>query len=61
MEFSSGVVGGEAPVDDGLGLVTLSDQGLDFPIESILAGKPLPETATGQDAELDLRHSLPRT
>ena len=56
MEFGPGVLGGEAPVDAGLSLVSFLFQCLDFPAETVLVRVPLPETAAGYDAELDLRH-----
>ena len=59
MEFGSGVLCVEPPVDGGLGGVSLRDQGLDFPSEGLLSGEPLPEAGTGQYAELDFRHVQP--
>ena len=61
VEFGPGVPGVELPVDGGSGGVALGDQGLNLPPESILAGEPLPQAGTRQYAELNLRHSLPRT
>ena len=59
MEFGSGVLDAEAPVDPGLSLVPLLLQGLDLPAERILAGETLLEVTAGEDAELDLRHVQP--
>ena len=56
MKFGSGVPGVEPPVDGGSGGVALRDQCIDFPLEGLLAGEPLLQAATGQDAELDLCH-----
>ena len=56
VQFGSGVMGVEAPVDGGLGGVALSNQSLDLPPESFLVGEPLSEAGTGQYAELDFRH-----
>ena len=60
MEFSSGILGGEAPLDDGTGLIAFPLQSLDFPAEGFLVGQPLPETVAGEDTELDLRHPFVR-
>ena len=54
MEFGSGVLGVEPPVDGGSGGVALPHQGLDFPAEGILVGETPPEAGAGQYAELDL-------
>ena len=59
MEFPSGILGGEAPLDDGAGLIAFSLQGLDFPAEGFLVARPLPETVAGENAELDFRHIQP--
>ena len=56
MEFGSGVLGVEPPVDGGSGGVSLRDQGLDLPPEGRFVGDALLEAAARQDAELDLRH-----
>ena len=54
MEFGPGVLGGEAPVDDRLGLIAFLLQGMYLPAETDLVRVPLPETAAGYDAKLDL-------
>ena len=59
MEFSPGILGGEAPVDDRTGLIALLFQGFDLPAKGVLVGEPLPETTAGDDAELDFRHIQP--
>ena len=59
MEFGSGVLGVEPPVDGGPGGVALGDQGLDFPPEGGFVGEPLLEAAARQYAELDFRHIQP--
>ena len=56
MEFSSGVLDAETPVDAGLSLISLQFQGVDFPAEGCLVRETLPEATAGEDAELDLRH-----
>ena len=43
VQFGSGVMGVEAPVDGGLSGVALRNQGLDLPPESFLVGEPLSE------------------
>ena len=59
MEFGPGVLGGEAPVDDRLGLVAFLFQSMYLPAETVLFRAPLPEAAAGYDAELDLCHIQP--
>ena len=59
MQFGSGVLGVEAPVDGGSGVVALHDQSVYFPPQGLLAGEPLLQTGAGQYAELDLRHVQP--
>ena len=59
MEFSSGVLGGEAPLDDRVGFIAFPVQSLDFPAEGFLVAQPLPQTVAGENAELDLRHIQP--
>ena len=38
MEFGPGILDGETPVDDGLGLVALSLQGTDIAAETVASG-----------------------
>jgi len=57
MEFGSGILGGEPPVDGGVGGVALSFQSLDFPAKAVRIGDTLAQTGAGQHAELDLRHA----
>ena len=52
VQFGSGVMGIEAPVDGSLGGVALSNQGLDLPPESFFVGETLSEAGAGQYAEL---------
>ena len=59
MEFGSGVLSVEPPVDGGSGDVSLRDQGLDLPPEGGFVGDALLEAAARQDAELDFRHIQP--
>ena len=59
MEFSSGDLGIELPVDGGSGSVTLRDQGLDFPPQGCLVRESLLQAGAGQDTELDLRPRPP--
>ena len=59
MEFGSGVLDAESPVDAGLSLVSLLFQSLDLPAEGFLVGETLLEATAGEDAELDLRHVQP--
>ena len=59
MEFGSGVLGVEPPVDGGSGDVSLRDEGLDLPPEGGFVGDALLEAAARQDAELYLRHIQP--
>ena len=56
MEFLSGVLDAEAPVDADLSLVSLQFQGVDFRVEGCLVRETLPEATAGEDAELNLRH-----
>ena len=56
MEFSSGVLDAETPVDAGLSLISLQFQGVYFPAEGCLVRETLPEATAGEDTELDLRH-----
>ena len=56
MQFGSGTLGVEPPVDDGLGGAPFPHQGLDFTLEGLLVGEPLPQAGAGQHAELDFRH-----
>ena len=59
MEFSSGVLDAETPVDAGLSLISLQFQGVYFPAEGCLVRETLPEATAGEDTELDLRHIQP--
>ena len=59
MEFGSGILDAEAPVDAGLSFVSLQFQGVDLPAEGFLVRETLPEATAGEDAELDLRHIQP--
>ena len=59
MEFGPGILGGELPVDDCLGLIAFLLQGMHPPAEAVLVGVPLSETAAGYDAEFNLRHIQP--
>ena len=59
MEFGTGVLDAEAPVDAGLSFVSFQFQGVDLPAEGFLVGEALPEATAGEDAELDLRHIQP--
>ena len=59
MEFSPGILGGEAPVDDRTGHIALLFQGFDLPAKGLFVGEPLPETTAGDDTELDFRHIQP--
>ena len=56
MDFGSGVLVAKTPVDLGLSLISLQFQRMDLAAERFLIGDALPQTATGEDAELDLRH-----
>ena len=56
MEFGSGVLYAEVPVNQGLGLIPFLCQGPDLPAEGFLIGETLPEATAGEDTELDLRH-----
>ena len=59
MEFGSGVLGGETPVDDRVGLVTFLLHGENVLAEIVLVRVPLSQAAAGYDAELYLRHIQP--
>ena len=59
MEFGSGVLDAESPVDAGLSFVPLQLQRPNLPAERILVRQTPPETTAGKDAELDLRHIQP--
>ena len=56
MEFGSGVLSVEPPVDGGPGDVSLRDEGLDISPKGRFVGDALLEAAARQDAELDFRH-----
>ena len=60
VEFGSGVLNAEAPVDGGSGDVSLRDRGLNLPPQGRFVGDALlPQAAAGQYAELDLRPRPP--
>lgn len=59
MEFGSGIVSTEPPIDICLGVIAFPLQGFDLPAEGYLVGDTLFETAASQDAKLDLRHIKP--
>ena len=61
MQFCSGILGGEAPVDYSLGFIPLLFQGGDLSKQGFFVGQPLPEAASGEDAELYFRHIQPAT
>ena len=56
MEFPSGVLGGEAPVDGGCRTVAVRYAGVDGPFQAVLIGVSPPQAGSGQHAELDLCH-----
>ena len=56
MEFGSGVLDAEAPVDAGLSFVSFQFQGVNLLAEGFLVRETLPEATAGEDAELDFRH-----
>ena len=56
MEFGSGVLDAEAPVDAGLSFVSLYFQSVDLLAEGFLIRQTLPEATAGENAELDFRH-----
>ena len=56
MEFRTGILGVEPPVDGGSGSIAFLLQGLDFPAKGRLVGDPPPEAGASQDTKLDLRH-----
>ena len=47
MEFGSGILDAEAPVDAGLSFVSLQFQGVDLPAEGFLVRETLPEATAG--------------
>ena len=47
------------PIDLGSGLISFQFQGMDFAAGGFIIGDALLQTATGEDAELDLRHIQP--
>ena len=59
MEFGSGILGSEPPMDGSLGGIMLPFQGLYSPSESGVIGGTPPEAGASQHAELDLRHFRP--
>ena len=59
MEFGSGVLDAEVPVDSGLSLVSFLFQNVNLPAEGLLVGDALFEAAAGEDTEFDLRHIQP--
>ena len=56
MQFGSGVLGVEPPVDGGLCRIALDLIGVDGSLQGSLVGITPLETGPGQHAELDLRH-----
>ena len=61
MEFDSGILSTEPPIDSGLSGVAFPLQDLDFPAKGSFVWNPSPEAGASQDAELDLRHVEPTT
>ena len=59
MQFGSGVLGGEPPVDGGLCRIALDLIGVDGSLQGSLVGITPLETGPGQHAELNLRHVQP--
>ena len=59
VEFGSGVLSVELPVDGGPGDVSLRDEGLDISPKGWFVGDALLEAAARQDAELDFRPRPP--
>ena len=59
VQFGSGILGVEPPVDTSSGSVAFRNQGPDFPLQRRFIGESLPEAGAGQHAELDLRHVQP--
>ena len=53
MQFGSGILGGEPPVDGGLCRIALGLIGGDGPSQSRMVGVASPQTGSGQYAELD--------
>ena len=58
MEFRSGILDAEAPVDRGLSPVPLQFQDLDLLADGFLVGETLSEATSREDAELYLGHPL---
>ena len=56
MEFGSGVVGAEPPVDGDARCVAFGLVGGDLALQSVCVGVSPPEAGTGQHAEFNLRH-----
>ena len=59
LQFGSGVLGGEPPVDGGSLSVTLGFIGVDCPVQGKFVGIAPLETSPGQHAEFNLRHIQP--
>ena len=59
MEFASGVLGSEPPVNGGPCRVPLRHAGVDCSIEAVPVGIAAAQAGTRQHAELDLRHIQP--
>ena len=61
MEFGSGVLDAEVPVDSDLCSVSFLFQDVNLLAEGLLIGDALFEAAAGEDTEFDLRHIEPAT
>ena len=59
MEFASGVLGSEPPVNSGPSRVPLRHAGSDGSFQVVLVGVASAQAGPGQHAELDLRHIQP--
>lgn len=59
MEFGSGILGAEAPVDGGLGEVAPDLIGVDGPSQCQVVAVASAEAVSGQYAEFDFRHVEP--
>ena len=60
MEFGSGVLGGETPVDGGSHGISFRLASADIPFQGVFVGVAPLETGPGQYAELSLRHPFVR-
>ena len=56
MEFGAGILGGEAPVDGGLGGIALGCIGANGASQRNVVAVAHPQAGAGHDAELNLRH-----